>query len=183
MVEVESPGDEVFLTAVEYGAKLAETSDGLWVVLDQPEDSLLWLAVFRSGAHAAQAYCIDKGFPFRRDERVPPKFPEPGSHGIRPPHWQTAVWWKRVDAGIHEATEDGHTLKVIYDGRKAMPWEGLVDEQVVCRSQARMLCEQVAVSHVRKDQDHIAKLVSRRVEGLQTDYLGEPEHAPSFSAR
>lgn len=172
-VDLSEVDAEVVAAARAYGAIIDQQGDGLWAVLDQPEGSVLWLAVFRTVAMASRAYCVAHGYPQRLDARVLPRFPEPSTHGYCARHWGEAVWWTMVEPGTHEATDSGRTLRVVYDGRNVMAWDGLVDGVTVCRGQARMVCEQVVVEHARGCGDRIRALTDRKVEGLCVEYWPE----------
>jgi hypothetical protein len=174
MPQSEDSRAEVILTAEVYGARLHQQNDGMWAVLDQPRDSILWLAVFRSEEWAAAAYCIANRLPQRRDERLPPRFNEPERHGHRHPDWDETVWWRRTAPGIHQTVERRHELEVVYDGRHTLPWTGLVNGEEVCRSEARTACQTVMVEHVRGGLDRIAAVTSRDVAGLRTIYSAPP---------
>lgn len=52
--------DEV-LAAESHGAKFHRHANGDWIVLDQPGDSVLWWAYFKSKERAAQGYCAMYG--------------------------------------------------------------------------------------------------------------------------
>jgi len=48
-----------------HGARIEQSGDGLWAVLDQ-HGTPLWFAVFRTEDYAARAYCLVHGVPMDR---------------------------------------------------------------------------------------------------------------------
>lgn len=53
--------DPYVRAALTAGARIAQRSDKMWVILDEPEGSPLWYALFQTRENAARAYCKLKG--------------------------------------------------------------------------------------------------------------------------